>query len=289
MTPLPDIEKKLQSLAPSAAGFDQSGVKAKLLQSIATTSLKSPVAPVRSPYGQYLKFSAIGLASFLFLFTGSAYASLSAIPGEPLYAMKVLVTEEIIALTKTSPQEKVTYAFEQLELRTNELATVVAKGEEVSPEIIALVSAEIADEVAILQSGTEDNPLVDAQETHITQLAKAKRLVEKQSSAVAHIAIPDDVPTLVESIATIESAIEAEVSTYVETVPTTTVASFVSEQVAIVDDWLLATSTPEHLKHEGEEILADMYTSLTAEDLIEAVQKSLDLVEVREDIDMIVE
>jgi len=284
MTHLPDIEKKLQSLAPTANGFDKSGVKARLFTSIQNQPAHELKVRVPSPYYRYLQFASVGLASVMFLFVGSAYASLSALPGEPLYSMKVHVTEEMIALTKISPEASFAYSIERLELRASELNTIQAQGVEISAEVAAVVASEVADEVAVLESISSNEQIPDTSEQYLTQLAKAKHVIEEQAIALTGIQVSPEVQSITESQEIIDATLVAAVEEYVDTTASSTVTTFVAEQVATIDDVLLSTTTPEHVKSEGSAVLEDMYASLEAEDLSDAVLKTFDLLEITDAI-----
>lgn len=71
----------------------------------------------------------IALSSFLFfIFIGGTVSAVadSALPGDPLYAFKLNVNEEVKGLFQKTPQEKVAYGAKRVENRVNEIKTLAA-------------------------------------------------------------------------------------------------------------------------------------------------------------------
>lgn len=71
----------------------------------------------------------IALSSFLFfIFIGGTVSAVadSALPGDPLYAFKLNVNEEVKGLFKKTPEQKVAYNAKRVENRVNEIKTLAA-------------------------------------------------------------------------------------------------------------------------------------------------------------------
>lgn len=99
--------------------------------------------------------SALSFAAFLLAFVGVGAASTSSLPSDPLYAVKIHVTEEIISYTKLNSMDRVSYDITRLETRLSELIEL-SETEKVSPDDLQAVSERIDDYIENVTS-TIDN------------------------------------------------------------------------------------------------------------------------------------
>lgn len=88
----------------------------------------------RSPFVRHfffrsMQFAALSLVIVLGGGGGLAFAAQDTLPGEALYNFKVNISEEVIAITKNSPQEKGLYAIERAAKRLDETTTLALRGE----------------------------------------------------------------------------------------------------------------------------------------------------------------
>ncbi len=90
--------------------------------------------PVRSPYATLFQKGVqhglrIALSSFLFVvFVGGTVSAVAdnALPGDPLYAFKLNVNEEVKGFFQKTPAEKVAWRQSQIENRAQEIKTLAA-------------------------------------------------------------------------------------------------------------------------------------------------------------------
>ncbi len=95
------------------------------------------------------------------LFIGTNFASADSLPGELLYPVKTNILEELVAATKLSPEDKLTYQHERFETRLLEIQTLA---EQLSLTETALNDShvelrELVDELAVLLK--EENEVDD--------------------------------------------------------------------------------------------------------------------------------
>lgn len=131
-----DIFKKVQDVGLSSS--EKLAMRQSLLEMMGRTP--AVAAPERSPmFANFLEharslprlFSRPALASFLafgMLLTGSgiSYAAEGALPGEPLYSVKVNVNETVRDLLAISSEAKATWAAERVERRLEEVEVLTA-------------------------------------------------------------------------------------------------------------------------------------------------------------------
>ncbi len=96
----------------------------------------------------YFNTSTLRPVSFAFVFVmvvgiGTSYAAETALPGDPLYAIKVGVTEPIQGVLNVSPVAKAEWDTELLSRRLEEAATLAAKGN-LNSDTRASIESQIA-------------------------------------------------------------------------------------------------------------------------------------------------
>lgn len=104
-------------------------LRAHALHLITTTP-----GPIESPYKQLFQKGVqhglrIALSSFMFIiFIGGTVSAVAdnALPGDPLYAFKLNVNEEVKGLFQKTPAEKVAWRQSQIESRVQEIQTLAA-------------------------------------------------------------------------------------------------------------------------------------------------------------------
>lgn len=269
----PDIEELLKTLAPDSAGFDRAGVKQRLMHSV--TAYKVP-----SPYQHFFRVFSGSLAMLFIVFAGISYASLSSLPGEPLYAMKVNVTEELVALTKQSPNAALDYAIERLETRHIELVSLRTAETAINGSVFDDLTTQVAEDINTISVIVDSIGYEEGGEVLLPKLAKVKSLVEDNNN------ITDELfATATSSVESVTSETEAttlfesEVAEYVATTASTTVAGFVSEQLSEIEDVLFASTTPATLQTMSEAKLQEMTRYLSEEKFTEALIETLELAE----------
>ena len=144
----------------------------------------------------------IALSSFLFvIFVGGSISAVAsnALPGDPLYAFKVNVNEEIRVAFMTSSEEKVAYQQARVEKRVGEIKTL-AETKTLTKEKQALaqkaLDANIQDLSTELSTLSETSP-----NTALTVTANLEETLKANKEAIQSTLTPDDAVT----VATIET------------------------------------------------------------------------------------
>lgn len=118
---------KIKSITLSDA--ERGAIRAHAMHLITTTP-----SPIESPYTRLFKKGVqhglrIALSSFAFIiFIGGSVSAVAdnALPGDPLYAFKLNVNEEVKGLFQKTPAEKVAWRQSQIENRVQEIQTLAA-------------------------------------------------------------------------------------------------------------------------------------------------------------------
>ncbi|MFN3693294.1 MAG: hypothetical protein ACK4SL_04365 [Candidatus Paceibacteria bacterium] len=268
-----DIEQLLSTLSPDDTSFDRAGVKSRLMKKISEK-------PIPSLYYSHVRRFGVSIAMLCILFTGTSYASLSSLPGEPLYIVKVNVAEELVALTKRSPDTALDYAIERLETRQFELVTLQRGQTPLVTSVADDLSEQLTEDINTIES-IVDSIKVDAKtEEVLSKLARMKSLVITNNDLTADLLATTSVS--VAGLASENNAVEifeSEVAEYVASTATSTVIDFVSDQLSEIEDVLLASSTPNTLHYESEMKLQTMIDYLNEENFTEAIIETLELAE----------
>ncbi len=121
--------KQLKSFKTLTLTEEERGlVRAHAMYLMMNTPTTAPVSKSIFQRGVYLGLR-IALSSFLFfVFIGGTVSAVadSALPGDPLYAFKLNVNEEVKGFFQKTPEEKVAYGAKRVETRVNEIKTLAA-------------------------------------------------------------------------------------------------------------------------------------------------------------------
>ena len=85
---------------------------------------------IASPYMRFVHLSrsvALGVLALVLIGTGTAYASTGALPGDPLYSVKVNVVEPAIGALQTTPEAKAAWQAHLAETRLTEAETLATQ------------------------------------------------------------------------------------------------------------------------------------------------------------------
>lgn len=248
----------------SLVDSEKEAIKAQLL-----THARSTLPFTHShnvPWWKYWALpGSLSFASLLLIFIGTAYASQSSLPGEPLYAMKVHVVEEMIALTKIDPLAQVTYDSKLLEERLKELKIMSTETNH-HPEAYAQVGEQIGEHVAEATATLEETSVTDiSHEEKLETLSHLATILKAQSDIADNY---DDSSTLAEAIAQAEEeagdAILLVAEDFTRQNATSTVTEYLSAQIEVTNEYIhfdlldeeTSTVTEQHL-HDITEALRD--------------------------------
>jgi len=115
--------------------------------------------PVRSPYVQFMRHGMRYATAFMLLLvvtgTGMVSAAEGSGPGDPLYVMKLKVTEPVRSAFIFDPEEKTEFEVERADRRLKEFA-LLSSSENPDPETTELIAASLSESIAeINQDVTE--------------------------------------------------------------------------------------------------------------------------------------
>lgn len=168
---------------------------------------------------------------------GLTFASQGSLPTQPLYPVK-LATEEVVALTKSTPQARATYEIKRVEKRFAEVATLAQAGVSISPEESKKITRKIHTHVARVNEETreiKETSLVSAIETQ-TELATSIEAHRDALTAVAE-AQPESVETIAPVLAVAEKELTAsETATEIAIVSSVESAAQASTQTDLVSE-----------------------------------------------------
>lgn len=260
---------------------EKATVKSMLLQH-AQKSIQYERKSIPSPWSSWVMRGSVSVASLLLIFVGTAYASQDSLPGEPLYAMKVHVVEEMVALTKVTPDEKVAYDTVLMEKRLSELQQLIEIEETPEPEVLEAVADQIDEHIAHVTEVIDTTPENEfPHESKIDALTKLSGISKAQSKIAKH---EKKLATIVSSLEGSDTtASESLVSTVEEFVNEGTpeeVNSYLSEQITDVGEQVQASTTDETVRDTAERHLNDVNEALTDGDTGEALISILEAQEV---------
>jgi hypothetical protein len=268
-----DIEQLLMSGKKlSLSTHEKALIKSTLLEH-ATETFKHETPAVPSLWTSWMIRSSISFASLLIVFVGTAYASNDSLPGEPLYAMKVHVVEEMISLTKTNPEERVAYDIKLMENRLVEIKEIVRNNIDIAPENLAVLTDRIDEHVSDVTITLEETS-----SDQIPHEEKIKMLTKLSGVTKAQIKIAQKAPELTEMAKNIEkrqeSASEAVTATIEKLVAHESVANvneYLSDQITEVGEHVNASTTDEPTRDAVERHLHDVDKALIGKDTTKAI------------------
>lgn len=194
-----DLHKKLntetQELRLSAS--EKAAMRASLHAAIGARDF------VPSPYGRFfsMRAAAGGLLAVFLVATTTAYAAQGALPGDPLYPVKVSVTEPVIGALQVSPRAKAGYETALVEKRVTEAETLAAEGRltpgsvaqiENNLDVHAAAALQAADQSddgsGVVAVSTEIGASLAAHETILARVASTTNGDRSAAAFAAHIA-----------------------------------------------------------------------------------------------------
>lgn len=263
---------------------EKATVKSVLLQH-AKESMLHDQQPTLSPWSAWVMRGSVSIASFLLVFVGVVYASQDSLPGESLYVMKVHVLEEMTALTKVSPEEKVAYDTLLMEKRLEELQQLLETEKAPEPETLEIVAEQIDEHITHATEVLEESPVgVLPHESKIHALSKlngitkAQSKVARQEEKLAPIAI-----SLEATNDSMSETLVSVVEDFVSEGAPEEVRTYLSQQIADVGEQVQASTTDEVVRDIAERHLHDVREALTDGDAGEAL---ISVLEAREVIDV---
>lgn len=268
-----EIEKLLTSGKKlSLSVTEKNSIKSVLLEH-ASQSLKHEKRSIPSPWTSWVLRGSISFASLLIMFLGTAYASQDSLPGEPLYAMKVHVVEEMIALTKITPEERVAYDIHLMENRLEEIKEIVHQDSYIMPENLVyltdLVDEHVTDVIATLE---ETNSEIISYEDKIEVLKKLSGVTKAQVKIAKETTeSTETLEALDETQESTTNAINNTVEEFVAEESTESVNEYLSDQITDIGEYVNASSTNESTRDAVESHLYDVDEALTDKDTIEAI------------------
>lgn len=280
-----EIEKLLTSGKKlSLSVTEKNSIKSVLLEH-ASQSLKHEKRSIPSPWTSWVLRGSISFASLLIMFLGTAYASQDSLPGEPLYAMKVHVVEEMIALTKITPEERVAYDIHLMENRLEEIKEIVHQDSYIMPENLVyltdLVDEHVTDVIATLE---ETNSEIISYEDKIEVLKKLSGVTKAQVKIAKETTeSTETLEALDETQESTTNAINNTVEEFVAEESTESVNEYLSDQITDIGEYVNASSTNESTRDAVETHLYDVDEALTDKDTTEAI---ISILKAQQDISM---
>jgi len=268
-----EIEKLLTSGKKlSLSVTEKNSIKSVLLEH-ASQSLKHEKRSIPSPWTSWVLRGSVSFASLLIMFIGTAYTSQDSLPGEPLYAMKVHVVEEMIALTKITPEERVAYDIHLMENRLKEIKEIVHQDSYIMPENLVyltdLVDEHVTNVIATLE---ETNSEIISYEDKIEVLKKLSGVTKAQVKIAKETTeSTETLEALDETQESTTNAINNTVEEFVAEESTESVNEYLSDQITDIGEYVNASSTNESTRDAVESHLYDVDEALTDKDTIEAI------------------
>jgi hypothetical protein len=273
-----DIENLLMSGNKlSLSVTEKDSIKSVLLEH-ASATLKHEKRAIPSPWSSWVLRGSVSFASLLIVFVGTAYASQDSLPGEPLYAMKVHVVEEMIALTKTTPEERVAYDIHLMENRLAEIKEIVRQEPETTPEDLVILTDQIDQHVTDVTTTLEE-----AGSDHIPHGEKIRVLAKLSGVTKAQAKIAKENPELTgvteaikETQESTDEALTTTIGDFVTDESAEVVNDYLSDQITDVGEYVNASTTDESSRDTVERHLYDVDEALIDNDATEAITSILE-------------
>ncbi len=256
----------------SLSAQEKVAIKATLIKH-AKETIKYENCAIPSPWTSWVLRGSVSFASLLIMFVGTAYASQDSLPGEPLYAMKVHVVEEMIALTKITPKEQVAYDIHLMENRLEEIREIVIQGTDTTAEDLEYLTDQVDEHVTDVITTLEDtNSESISYEDKIETLKKLSGVTKAQVEIAK--ATTDSTETLEAITDTQEATSDAIMNTVGEFVAEESaeaVNEYLSDQITDVGEYTSASTTDESKRDSAEFYLQDVQDALVTGDTAEAI------------------
>ncbi len=268
-----DIEQLLASgKTHSLSSTDKNAIKSLLL-SHATASLQHEVKKAPSPWMTWFLRGSVSFAAVLVMFIGTAYAAQDSLPGEPLYAIKVHVVEEVIALTKTETSERMTYDLSLMETRLSELQALSGQTEILSAKDLEVIGDQIEEHATHLTDTIEITTVAELpHEEKIELLSKLSGITQAQ---VAITTADDNLTTISEAILDMQTntddSLAGVVQDFASEQEAEVVEQYLSEQITEVSEQVTESTTDEATRDFVEYHLTEANDSLADGAITEAI------------------
>lgn len=249
---------------------DKEGIKAQLLAR-ARRSYEVQLAPKPSAWQRPILRFSLGFALVMLVMGGTVSSAHNSLPGEPLYALKVQVLEDMVHFSKFDPKDKTAYQVELMETRFKELKSLTREAHDT--KTLGLISDQIEEHIDSMEytiSTTDDAQLSHEEKIamlqKITTLAKAQASLAHEDGPLAAIAKETESHHR-DAVAVLAS----EVEDFVVDTPHEAVADFLSSGLAEMGILLQASSTGVESRDDIAGHLLDVSESLEEGDTEEAV------------------
>lgn len=278
-----DIEQLLMSGGKlSLSSHEKASIKSVLLEH-ASQSLKHEKRPAPLSWTSWVLRGSVSFASLLIIFASTAYVSQDSLPGEPLYAMKVHVVEEMIALTKITPKEQVAYDIHLMENRLEEIKEIVSQSTDTTAGDLELLADRVDEHITDVISALEDADSESiSYEDKIEALKKLSGVTKAQVETVkAKSNSTEALEAISDSRESAADAINNTVEDFVSKESVTSVNEYLSDQITVVGEYVNASTTPESERDSAEFYLQDVQDALNAGDTTEAI---ISIIEAQQEI-----
>jgi len=273
-----DIEQLLTSGKKlSLSVTEKDSIKSVLLEH-ASATLKYEKRAVPSPWTSWMLRGSVSFASLLIVFMGTAYASQDSLPGEPLYAIKVHVVEKMVALTKTTSEERVAYNIHLMENRLDEIKEIMSQDTTIAPEDLLTLTDQInehATDVTTTLEGASSNHISNGEKIRV--LAKLSGVTKAQSKiAKGKPEFAETAETINETQESTTDAMTTTIEEFVGEESIEVVNKYLSDQITDVGEYVNASTTDESARDAVERHLYDVSEALIDRDIAEALTSILE-------------
>jgi hypothetical protein len=270
-----DIENLLREVKKLSLTTDEKLSIKSMLITQATKSLQyeNKKQSNKFSWGWWVTRGSMAFASLVLVFASTAYVAQGSLPGEPLYAMKIHVVEEMIAFTKSDPQTKIAYDLELIEIRFAELKVINEQGKVPKPEMVATVANQIhkhATDATNVISNTDSLKL--SHEKKIEALSKMTTIVDSQAKTVNYEKESSDITEISSTVLeTIPDVVSVVIEDFVTTNSVETVGDYLSKQIDMVGEQLTVSSVSEEVRDLAGQHLYNVHEALIDGDLSSAI------------------
>lgn len=266
-----DIEKFLTSGSEVMLDpHEKAALKARILSRVGDSRFR-PRRPLVSPFSSWLMRGTASFASLVLVCVGTAYAAQRSLPGDPLYSMKVNVVEDMIGLTKIDTNDRVAYNLSLMERRLAELKTLSVAQDAPLPEDLVAMGDQIEE-----HSREVHEDVAHASEADLTHTEKLETLTRLGGISQAQGRIAQDknfdeiTDTITHTSDTNEEALADAVTEFTSEAEESA-SEYLSTQIDVVHDRIVASSTEVHTRNEAEHHLLDVDEALSDGDTTSAL------------------
>ncbi len=274
-----DIEQLLMGGKKfSLSSHEKASIKSALLVQ-ASQSLTHEKRSIPSPWTSWVLRGSVSFASLLIMFVVTTYASQDSLPGEPLYAMKVHVVEEMIALTKITPEERVAYNIRLMENRLEEIKEIVSQDLDTTPEDLVYLTDQVHEHVTdVITTLEETDSESISYEDKIEVLKKLSGVIKAQVEIAKEITESTEMLEVInETQEATTDAINDTVEDFVSEESVEFVNEYLSDQITEVGEYVSASTTKKFERDSVEYHLLDVDEALVDSDTKEAIISILEV------------